>query len=62
VTTNSDNTVTVPLGVGFAIGYKGFMGDLRYTIRPTYQQTIIANQGGTGLTNWDAGAMIGYEF
>jgi hypothetical protein len=62
VTTNSDNVVSVPLGVGFSIGYKGFMGDLRYTIRPTYQQTIIANEGGTGLSNWDAGAMIGYEF
>jgi len=62
VTTNSDNTLSVPLGVGFSVGYKGFMGDLRYTIRPTYQQTILATQGGTGLSNWDAGAMIGYEF
>jgi hypothetical protein len=62
VTTNSDNVVSVPLGVGFSVGYKGFMGDLRYTIRPTYQQTILSGQGSSGLTNWDAGAMIGYEF
>ena len=38
------------------------MGDLRYTIRPTFQQTILADQGANGLTNWDAGAMIGFEF
>ena len=62
VTTDSDNVVSVPLGVGFTVGYKGFIGDLRYTIRPTYRQTIIATEGSTGLTNWDAGAMIGYEF
>ena len=62
VTSSRDNTLSVPLGVGFAVGYKGFMGDLRYTFRPTYQQTILANQSGTGLSNWDAGAMIGYEF
>ena len=29
---------------------------------PTYRQTILGNQGATGLTNWDAGAMIGFEF
>ena len=62
VTTNSDNTVAVPLGVGFMVGYKGFLGDLRYTIRPTYEQTILGSQGATGLTNWDTGAMVGFEF
>jgi hypothetical protein len=62
VTTDSDNVVSVPLGVGFSVGYKGFVGDLRYTIRPTFRQTIIATEGSSGLTNWDAGAMIGYEF
>jgi hypothetical protein len=62
VSTNSDNTVSVPLGIGFAVGYKGFMGDLRYTIRPTYSQTLLTNESSSGLTNWDAGAMIGYEF
>jgi hypothetical protein len=62
VATNSDNTLVVPLGVGFMVGYKGFVGDVRYTMRPTYQQTLLANQGGNGLTNWDAGAMIGFEF
>ena len=62
ISTQSDNTVSVPLGVGFAIGHKGFMADLRYTIRPTYQQTIFTGQGSSALTNWDAGGMLGYEF
>jgi hypothetical protein len=60
--TNSDNTLVLPFGVGFMVGYKGFLGDVRYTVRPTYQQTLLATQGASGLTNWDAGAMIGFEF
>ncbi len=62
VTTSGDDTVAVPLGVGFMGGYKGVVIDLRTTLRPTYRQTILGNQGATGLSNWDAGAMIGFEF
>ena len=62
VTTSSDNTVAVPFGAGFMVGYKGVVADLRSTIRPTYRQTILGSQGSTGLTNWDVGAMIGFEF
>ena len=62
VTTSGDNTVAVPLGVGFMVGYKGVVVDLRSTLRPTYRQTILGNQGASGLSNWDAGAMIGFEF
>jgi hypothetical protein len=57
-----DNTVTVPLGLGFAIGYRGFMADLRYTLRPTYEQNIFVNQTNGALSNWDFGGMLGYEF
>ena len=59
---NGDNTVAVPLGVGFMVGHQGFVVDLRYTIRPTYEQTILGGPGRAGLTNWDAGGMIGFEF
>ena len=59
---NGDNTVAVPLGLGFMVGHRGFVADLRYTIRPTYEQTILGGHGGAGLTNWDAGGMIGFEF
>ncbi len=61
-TTNGDNTLAVPLGAGFMVVYKGFLADLRYTIRPTYAQKILGDQAGSGLTNWDAGAMLGFEF
>ena len=62
VTTGGDDTVAVPLGLGFMVGYKGVLVDLRSTLRPTFRQTILGNQGAAGLTNWDAGAMIGFEF
>jgi hypothetical protein len=58
----TDNTLAVPLGAGFAVGYHGLLVDLRYTIRPTYDQSILANQANTALTNWDLGGMVGYEF
>ena len=61
-TTGTDNTLSVPLGAGFTYGYHGFLADLRYTIRPTYDQQILVTQNGTALTNWDVGGMIGYEF
>ena len=60
--TNSDNALVLPFGVGFMVGYKGFLGDVRCTVRPTYQQTSLVTQGANGLSNWDAGAMIGFEF
>lgn len=62
VTTSGDNTVAVPFGVGFMVGYKGFLIDFRSTIRPTFRQTILGIGGANGLTNWDTGAMIGFEF
>jgi hypothetical protein len=27
-----------------------------------FRQTILGSQGATGLSNWDTGAMIGFEF
>jgi hypothetical protein len=62
VTTGTNSTLSVPLGFGFSVGYQGFVADLRYTIRPTYEQSIFRGQASTALTNWDAGAMLGYEF
>jgi hypothetical protein len=38
------------------------MADLRYTLRPTYDQSIFVNQTSSALSNWDLGAMLGYEF
>jgi hypothetical protein len=62
VSGTSDSTFSIPLAVGFAVGYKGFVGDLRGTYRPTYSQTVFTTETSTALTNWDFGGMLGYEF
>jgi hypothetical protein len=62
LSSGNDNTVSIPLGTGFSVGYKGFIADVRYTIRPTYGQQTFLNASSGGLTNWDAGGMVGYEF
>lgn len=62
VSPNDANTVSVPLAIGFALGYKGLIADVRCTFRPTYKQTTLRDDGSGALTNWDAGGMLGYEF
>jgi hypothetical protein len=62
VTAGTDGTLSVPLGAGMSVAYRGWVADLRCTIRPTYKQSILQGQSSTALTNWDAGAMLGYEF
>jgi len=62
VTPGSQNTVSVPLAFGFAVGYRGFIADARYTIRPTYKQATLRGDDSGALTNWDLGGMLGYEF
>jgi hypothetical protein len=59
---NSSDTLTVPAGIGFAAGYKGFIADIRGTYRATFLQGIFPSQSGTALSNWDFGGMLGYEF
>lgn len=56
------NTLAFPFAVGFAVGYKGFVADARATLRPTFRQTTLRDQGSDALTNWDLGGMIGFEF
>lgn len=62
VNATSSNTVSVPIAAGFSVAWKGFIADLRYTIRPTYRQTTFVTEGSSALTNWDFGGMLGYEF
>lgn len=60
--TASDNALSVPLAAGFTVGRHGFMADLRFTLRPTYDQNVFTGQASSALSNWDLGAMLGYEF
>jgi hypothetical protein len=62
VSDKNDNTVSIPLALGFAVGYKGFVADARFTVRPTYSQTVFTEETSSALTNWDFGGMLGYEF
>jgi hypothetical protein len=62
-TAASDNVGTVPMGAGLAVGYRGFLAEARFTYRPVYDdQVFFTNSGSSGLDNWNAGLMIGYEF
>jgi hypothetical protein len=64
--TTSDDVGTIPVGVGLAAGYRGFMVDARFTYRPTFNSddtffgTGAVNNG--GLQSWTAGVSLGYEF
>jgi hypothetical protein len=55
----TDEVLTVPWGFGMSGGYKGFLADLRFTYRPTYNANILGN---VSMTNWNIGGAIGYEF
>jgi hypothetical protein len=62
---DSDNVGTVPLGLGLAFGYRGFIADARATYRPTFNdsQLVKASNGAkTDLQSWAVGATAGYEF
>lgn len=62
VSPNGQSTLAVPLAAGFVTGYKGFVADLRGTFRPTWGQSTLRGVGTAALTNWDVGAMVGFEF
>lgn len=56
---NSDNALELPVGIGLAYRFKGFVVDARADVRPSFYQALI---GPTSLTNWSAGAKVGWEF
>jgi hypothetical protein len=58
----TDEVLTVPVGGGFAAGYKGLIADVRFTYRPTYNETLFGADSSAGLTNWNASGSLGYEF
>lgn len=56
---NADSILEVPLAVGLAYRYAGFVVDARADLRPTFYQELM---GATSLTNWSVGAKVGWEF
>lgn len=49
----------IPVGLGLAYRYRGFVGDLRLSLRNSFRSALISN---ATLSAWDAGARIGWEF
>jgi hypothetical protein len=62
VSPSGESTLAIPIAAGFLVGYKGFVAELRCTVRLTYGQDTLRTEGSGALTNWDTGAMVGFEF
>jgi hypothetical protein len=61
---SSDNTMTVPMGGGFAYAYKAFIADVRGGWTPVYYDNLLvgtSNVNGT-LNNWNVGSQVGFRF
>jgi hypothetical protein len=62
----SDDIGTVPLGAGFAVGYRGFIADARFTYRQAFDDDnlfpVISESGEADLQSWAVGMMVGAEF
>ena len=60
----SDNTMTVPMGGGFAYAYKAFIADVRGGFTAVYYDNLLVGSGNnTGtLNNWNVGSQVGFMF
>ena len=59
----NDNVMTVPLGAGFAYGYKALLLDVRGTYSPTYYNNLLQGTNGSGTLNtWGVGGQVGFVF
>jgi OmpA family len=60
---SNDNVMTVPLGVGFAYGYKALLVDVRGTYTATYFNNLLEGTNSSGTLNtWGVGGQIGFGF
>jgi hypothetical protein len=58
-----DNTMTVPVGGGFAYAYKNFIADARAGWTAVYYENILGNNfNDTALNHWNVGGQIGFMF
>jgi hypothetical protein len=64
-TSSSDNTMTFPVGGGFAYAYKAFIADVRGGWTGVYYSDILrTNLGSTtnALNHWNVGGQVGFMF
>ena len=61
---SSDDVGVVPFGGGVTLGYGRFLLDARFTYRASFDEDLRlgANEGAAKLSQWAAGASVGYEF
>jgi len=60
---DSDNVMTVPFGGGFAVGYRAFMADARFTYRQTYYNDLLrTGSNNSSLNTWGISGQIGVAF
>jgi hypothetical protein len=61
----SNDVGVVPMGLGLAVGHRGFIAEARFTYRPAFQDDnlVLGDDGGAfDLDTWNFGVMLGYEF
>ncbi len=59
----NDDVMTVPLGLGFAYGYKALIVDVRGTWAATYYNNLLQASNGSGTLNtWGLGGQVGFAF
>jgi hypothetical protein len=56
---DTDNQFTIPMGAGFAVGYRGFMAETRITYRPAFSEDLF---GDTDMDTWGMTFSLGGEF
>lgn len=61
--TSTDDTMTFPVGGGFAYAYKNFMVDARAGWTGTYYQNLLTGADTSGtLDHWNVGGQVGFVF
>ena len=60
----SDDVFVVPVGAGVSATWNRFVFEGRFTYRATFDQDLLTKANGetANLSNWSAGALVGYEF
>jgi hypothetical protein len=60
---STDNVMNVPVGGGFAYGYKAFIADVRGGWTATFYNNLLVNESSTGtLNHWNVGGQAGFRF
>ena len=64
IRTTGDDLLVVPFGAGVIAGWNRVLLEARFTWRQAFDEDLLARADGSiaSLSNWSAGATVGYEF